>query len=491
MLLPTLVFITEVIYCHIYFRMGDPNPWAIASIEEFLFYCCPECEVRDQSEDTFIHHALEAHPNSRDFLLPIKVKLECKDSFVVTNGAEDGEYYEYDWTNKDLDEDNAIKDELEDSQIHGDEFKLTGGIIKKEYDDAEIEALKESDSHYSNLVSEQFEPVSGNDTSERNSKQKKKVIKRRKKQPGEEKRKLGPRKTEVKCFEQDCDFTINKRWKLLRHLEEVHQSLSGGTCLKCNKTVSKSNVTQNNVQYMYLHMQSCYNPETVSCCDKCGKQFISPYSLNVHLKNVHSLETYECEKCGKIFKSLDGLEQHKVTHDENRKRFHCQLCTNDYTTPQALEKHILKFHEGKDFRHFQCDLCGSKFESKSKLAHHHDIRHNKDYKGVECDLCKKTLKTVQSLELHKKLVHDKERNHFCHVCAKSFQTPFYLKHHILAVHKGVKKFKCKLCEKTFAHDFGLKRHVSSFHEGKRYNCNQCGRSFTQEYHLKTHVDTSH
>ena len=73
------------------------NPWAINAIEELLFFCCPECEVRDQSEELFIQHALESHPKSKAFLLPFKVKLEYKESMTYSNDDD----FDYDTDNGD------------------------------------------------------------------------------------------------------------------------------------------------------------------------------------------------------------------------------------------------------------------------------------------------------------------------------------------------------------------------------------------------------
>ena len=38
------------------------NPWDVSTIEDFLFYCCPECEDKSTSMNNFVHHALSKHP---------------------------------------------------------------------------------------------------------------------------------------------------------------------------------------------------------------------------------------------------------------------------------------------------------------------------------------------------------------------------------------------------------------------------------------------
>ena len=46
------------------------NPWFVENLEEFLYFCCPECNERSQSEDLFLEHALKNHPKSQACLLP-------------------------------------------------------------------------------------------------------------------------------------------------------------------------------------------------------------------------------------------------------------------------------------------------------------------------------------------------------------------------------------------------------------------------------------
>ena len=38
------------------------NPWIVGRLEEFLYFCCPECDERNQSKELFLQHALTHHP---------------------------------------------------------------------------------------------------------------------------------------------------------------------------------------------------------------------------------------------------------------------------------------------------------------------------------------------------------------------------------------------------------------------------------------------
>ena len=59
-------------------------PWIVKSLEDFLYYGCPECNFfitarLPQSRDNFIQHALSKHPNAKNYLVPFIVKNEFDD----------------------------------------------------------------------------------------------------------------------------------------------------------------------------------------------------------------------------------------------------------------------------------------------------------------------------------------------------------------------------------------------------------------------------
>ena len=43
------------------------NPWNVIQLEEFLFFCCPECDDRSPTKAIFINHALVEHPRVSNF----------------------------------------------------------------------------------------------------------------------------------------------------------------------------------------------------------------------------------------------------------------------------------------------------------------------------------------------------------------------------------------------------------------------------------------
>ena len=44
------------------------NPWTVTSLDDFLFYCCPECDIRSVTKSEFIQHAVNNHPRSQNII---------------------------------------------------------------------------------------------------------------------------------------------------------------------------------------------------------------------------------------------------------------------------------------------------------------------------------------------------------------------------------------------------------------------------------------
>ena len=54
----------------------NENPWFVENLNEFKFFCCPECDERTQSKEIFLNHAVTEHPNSKEWLMKFQVKIE-------------------------------------------------------------------------------------------------------------------------------------------------------------------------------------------------------------------------------------------------------------------------------------------------------------------------------------------------------------------------------------------------------------------------------
>ena len=61
----------------------DANPWEVRQLEEFLYFCCPECDQKCQTKDSFLQHALGQHPKAEPCLKQFQIdKVEAAEEQV-------------------------------------------------------------------------------------------------------------------------------------------------------------------------------------------------------------------------------------------------------------------------------------------------------------------------------------------------------------------------------------------------------------------------
>jgi hypothetical protein len=149
-------------------------------------------------------------------------------------------------------------------------------------------------------------------------------------------------------------------------------------------------------------------------CDSCEYVARRPEHLNRHIETIHSEERkYLCQVCGIGFKRIDALKQHHVTHK--------------LEDEEALEENHTPA--------FKCNLCNKICRSKSALKEHLMVHDNK--KTFHCDICSKSFNTANILQKHKKSIHSSPGSFPCLICDKKFNTPFNLKRHTRTHKSGV------------------------------------------------------
>ena len=69
------------------------NPWEVENVEDFLYFCCPECDVKNHSRDHFLKHAFDQHPKSKEYLekWAYSIKDELKEENTQNRFIKDDE----------------------------------------------------------------------------------------------------------------------------------------------------------------------------------------------------------------------------------------------------------------------------------------------------------------------------------------------------------------------------------------------------------------
>ena len=52
------------------------NPWEVNNLDQFLYFCCPECDEREKSKELFLQHALDQHPRAKEHHQNYLIKKE-------------------------------------------------------------------------------------------------------------------------------------------------------------------------------------------------------------------------------------------------------------------------------------------------------------------------------------------------------------------------------------------------------------------------------
>ncbi|XP_017091330.2 zinc finger protein weckle [Drosophila bipectinata] len=230
--------------------------------------------------------------------------------------------------------------------------------------------------------------------------------------------------TTYKC--NICSKTYKKHKAFQRHMEEIHHTPpSESPQLECDQCgLSFSRASQLNAHYR-THQSSKEKQD--NCCPHCNKNFTTVGTLKRHIEGVHKqIKPYECALCGKGFKYLTGLKEHKLVHTDD--------CP------------------------FECPVCRRRFKNKARLKIHSDIHSSNIY---ECTICGMKLKTRRTFNKHK-LVHSDERQFKCDVCGASFKRSKTLKSHLI-LHTGIRPYKCNFCGRDFSNGSNCRSHKRQTH----------------------------
>ena len=101
------------------------NPWTVPTLEDFLFYCCPECPDKFRSSISFTNHAVKNHPKAKekfgDLYLPeIEFSPEPENDVTQEDFPEDNPDPEIDEDKNDVKPDIPDLDNIDKSDKESD-----------------------------------------------------------------------------------------------------------------------------------------------------------------------------------------------------------------------------------------------------------------------------------------------------------------------------------------------------------------------------------
>ncbi|KAK2903062.1 hypothetical protein Q8A67_007775 [Cirrhinus molitorella] len=289
------------------------------------------------------------------------------------------------------------------------------------------------------------------------------------------------------------------------------------SCHKCKKNFS---LRRNLLRHLRLRCNGDTAGQKKHTCSRCGTTFQNPLTLKVHIQSntcKPAFKPIRCPVCVRWFSCLDGLKRHLVSHSR-QSVLTCQICDQNFPTPQALEEHKRNVHRVNrpvEDAQKQLNQAGAQTSSSNPF---------------QCHICLRSYPKLQSLKDHLRKVHrpkpPKQTNvrsvepvrsgpFQCQICERFYPNIKSLKNHRRRVHhivggvflpsKGTEQnitpyqFQCQICPHSFPDEQSLRNHrrrahhivegqglLSGMAQHNLYKCQICQRSYPDVVSLKNH-----
>lgn len=235
-----------------------------------------------------------------------------------------------------------------------------------------------------------------------------------------------------KCNEPNCDRAYITNCHLRRHKRQAH--MKSAELIPCiDETCTKF---FNSLEQLKQHCRTIHSTKPSARqfeCDQCSEKFRRKTHLKKHLFVAHTSDyRYNCEKCGKGYLLESQMKRHvKVSH----KTHTCELCAVTFEKWSLFLAHKQQEHASTGLK---CSICDKLFNSRRGLNQHR-VTHADERNQIACtfDGCEKVFHRNSNMLAHFKLKHENRKFDCTHDgCNLQLSTKQKLKQHIRVIHLG-------------------------------------------------------
>jgi hypothetical protein len=137
---------------------------------------------------------------------------------------------------------------------------------------------------------------------------------------------------------------------LIRHKISAHKVKQCFECTKCKKTFAER-------KHLKRHWR-VHSRDGLFFCNSCGREIIQSQG---HASEVRSDNHFDCDKCGKQFRDIESLYQHKAK--DHHTSYQCDVCKE------------LEAREATGIGYICC-VCNAEFEIATELEYHMRMHNN-------------------------------------------------------------------------------------------------------------------
>ena len=488
------------------------NPWCVKNIQEFLYFCCPECDIKDQSQELFIKHALDHHPDSREYLINLQIKTEVFDDETYDNYEDSESFYYGEMV------DCEIKEEINEQvknlsskkpKIKGSELKLLIKLVEQSGLNDVGKFCSQKRNVIWTKIAEDFNITTGHvktveqvrhkwnnylhkkdsysllDVSEKRSNELQLLITLVEQNGLTE---VGKFDSHRKVIWKKITEDFNQSMGLDRTVKQVRHKWNNYVHNK-EKEFGKSS---ENISVKSEIKEELLDPSTgtFNNGDTSNPEKVTKKPRKKKLKEEQEIDLkFKCEVCGKGYGREFKLDLHKKKVHGIINISKCETCNKEFSSRCHLNYHVKSVHEKS--LSVICDLCGNTFSNQTSLQRHHQNVHQK-IKNYVCNFCSKAFSESKDLKMHIKCVHEGVKEHVCYTCGQAFGMRKSLNRHIKNIHDGIKDNICEFCFKAYSDKAKLNEHIKNFHERRRsHKCLICGKAYISPSKVKLHMKTSH
>ncbi|XP_055598964.1 zinc finger protein 510-like [Uranotaenia lowii] len=173
-----------------------------------------------------------------------------------------------------------------------------------------------------------------------------------------------------------------------------------------------------------------YKIKKTYTCEICSKK-VQLRRKDVHLNKHNGIKSIPCsnEGCDKMFLGYIERNRHKSQCQmKSVKEYTCPHCGKVLRGSGSYNDH-LQLHSDV---FYDCEVCGKKFKTKDRVLKHRYYVHSEERK-FECQVCQKRFKSRESCRVHQR-THSVERPYQCTACEKQFKHNRSLKAHFESNH---------------------------------------------------------